>query len=423
MNLKNIKQTLKIDKIIAINTSSLFIIYFLNFIISLVTIPRLVENFGLSRWGEITFFQIIINYFIWITDWSFPQYTSKFISINENNPKKRDYYFKTTRTAQLILFFLSSVAVIIISLFFKEHKIIFLFSILIILGNFLQPYWYFNGREKIYESALFQLLNKLIFLFFVFICMGKDSPISIYFLYFGISNIVTGILCTLRIKIKFKENLNCLDFKEALIILRKSFLLFNSSILGNITTSIIPIFIGSLLNIDRLGIYNIADRIKNILIQVINPISHSLFPRMSKNYYKDKMNANQKFLKIILVTFIIGIFLILFINFNMYNVISFFSKENIEDINKVLKILMFSFLLNIIYEIFMNQYLIVNGLYKEIMQTKFIILIASILFGLPLIYNSGLYGAALTSIIYELIGLIYVIMLFIKTKNKKYILE
>ena len=71
----------------------------------------------------------------------------------------------------------------------------------------------------------------------------------------------------------------------------------------------------------------------------------------------------------------------------------------------------------------MNQYLIVNGLYKEIMQTKFIILIASILFGLPLIYNSGLYGAALTSIIYELIGLIYVIMLFIKTKNKKYILE
>ena len=66
----------------------------------------------------------------------------------------------------------------------------------------------------------------------------------------------------------------------------------------------------------------------------------------------------------------------------------------------------------------MNQYLIVNGLYKEIMKNKFIILIASILFGLPLIYNSGLYGAALTSIIYELIGLIYVIMLFIKTKNK-----
>ena len=156
--------------------------------------------------------------------------------------------------------------------------------------------------------------------------MVKDSPISIYFLYFWVSNIVTGILCTLRIKIKFKENLNCLDFKESLIILRKSFLLFNSSILGKYNNFYNSYFIGSLLNVDRLGIYNIADRIKYINTSH-KPNKPFFISRMSKNYYKDKINANEQFLKIILVTFIMGIFLILFINFNMYNVISFSLKK------------------------------------------------------------------------------------------------
>ena len=421
--INSFKRIFSLERKIYINIFSLFSINIFRFLINIITLPHLIKVYGPNSWGKIVILQIIINYFIWLTDWSLDQHSSKLISINEGNQKNQQQIFKSSISAQLILLIISLILINIYGFLIAEYKEVFLYSNLIVIGNFMNPFWYLNGKEKIYETAIMQLLNKVIFAFLILNRINNNSLISEYFIYMGISSIIVGLFFLIILKFKYKINFFKYDFKSGLIIIRSSFKLFLSEIWGNFTNSIIPIVITNLIGNFELGIFNIADRIKSIAVQIMHPITYTLFPRMSKNYYKDKMNANQKFLKIILVTFIIGIFLILFINFNMYNVISFFSKENIEDINKVLKILMFSFLLNIIYEIFMNQYLIVNGLYKEIMQTKFIILIASILFGLPLIYNSGLYGAALTSIIYELIGLIYVIMLFIKTRNKKYILE
>ena len=192
--------TLSINKSFTINTSSLFALNALNFLISIIILPKLINNFGIAGWGEITFSQIIINYFIWIIDWSFPQYACKQISIYEKNNAKRRSIFTNTRTSQLILFFISSIIIILYSLIFSVNKSIYLYSILILFGNFLQSYWYLNGREKIYETAFFQLFNKLLFTLFVFTLISKGNDISIYFLYFGLSSLITGFICTLRIK-------------------------------------------------------------------------------------------------------------------------------------------------------------------------------------------------------------------------------
>ena len=145
----------KSGKILALNTSSLFIIYAINFLLSLVNLPKLISIFGVNGWGEITFIQIIVNYLVWIIDWSFPQFSCKLISVNENNNDSQQKIFTKTITSQFILLLLSTIILILFSIFFYEYKNAFLFGILILFGNFLQPYWYLNGREKIYESALF----------------------------------------------------------------------------------------------------------------------------------------------------------------------------------------------------------------------------------------------------------------------------
>ena len=103
--------------------------------------------------------------------------------------------------------------------------------------------------------------------------------------------------------------------------------------------------------------------------------------------------------------------------------ISYFSKENISEIRGILKILSLAFLINIIYESFINHYLVINSLYKEINKTKLLILFSSIIFGLPLVFFKGIYGAALTNLIYEIIGLIFVIITYQKTKEKIYLIE
>ena len=75
--------------------------------------------------------------------------------------------------------------------------------------------------------------------------------------------------------------------------------------------------------------------------------------------------------------------------------------------------------MNIIYETFINQYLVVNNLFKDINRIKLIVLLTSIFLGIPLIYYKGIYGAALTNLTYSFIGLLCAVNLFIKTRNIK----
>ena len=175
----NIIKTISLDKKITINTLSLFLINATNFSLSIILLPKLIDSFGVSGWGEIILCQIIINYFIWIIDWSFPQYACKQISMYENQLSKRRVIFKTTRSSQFILLIISSIILIIYSISFSKNEFAYLYSLLTLFGNYLQSYWYFEGRERIYESAIFQLTNKLIFAFFVFKVLTKGDDISI----------------------------------------------------------------------------------------------------------------------------------------------------------------------------------------------------------------------------------------------------
>ena len=106
---------------------------------------------------------------------------------------------------------------------------------------------------------------------------------------------------------------------------------------------------------------------------------------------------------------------------NLELIISYFLKEKVNGINTIVRILSCSFLCNIIYETFINQYLILNNLFKEINKIKLLVLFTSIIIGLPLIYYFGIIGAALTNLSYEIIGLLYAISIFIKTRNNKYL--
>ena len=199
----------------------------------------------------------------------------------------------------------------------------------------------------------------------------------------------------------------------------KSSKLFSSSIISNLINSAIPLLISIFLGNEQLGIYNIADRIKSISAQIVHPISHSIFPKMAKEYNKGK-NLGNKYLKLVLIV-LFSIALISFIIINLYinQIISYFSNENIILISSILRILLFSFIVNVIEEIMVNQYLVPNSMYSSINKVKVLILFTSISCCIILIQNYSLKGAALSNFIAELSGLIYLIFIFNKTKNKK----
>ena len=133
---KEITISLLTNKDLTVNTISLFIIYAFNFIISLLVLPHLIKSFGIAKWGEVVFLQLILNYLIWIIDWSFNQYSSKFISINSNNLRELKNVYRETWTAQFILTISSNAISFLLLYFWGKESVFWPFS-LILIGNFL----------------------------------------------------------------------------------------------------------------------------------------------------------------------------------------------------------------------------------------------------------------------------------------------
>lgn len=414
----DINNYFSIDSRIFINIFSLFGIYFINFLISLISLPFLIKNYGLNKWGEIVLCQIFLNYLIWIIDWSFNQYGSKFVSIN-HNLKKQKIIVEEIWSAQLILTIFTVIIALLISIVWYKYRLIFLYFNLSLIGNFLQPYWFLNGLERNYESAILQLFNKVLFTLSIFLFINPDSDISNFFLIFGCCYIITGILYQLRIQKIFKNRLDIVSFSKSISVIKKSSSLYFSSVFASFINTSIPLIISYFLGATNLGIYNVADRIKGICSQLTNPISHAIFPRMAKKYSKDKKEGNNMLKKVILFVLPIVLFAYFLLNIKSTIVVSFFTNENISSVVMVLRILLISFVINVINEILIYQYMIPNGHYKSINNLRIIMLISTIIFCLALVNEFGLIGAAFANLFSEFLGFFIIATKFTRTINQK----
>tara|TARA_Y100000816_G_scaffold292112_1_gene285885 strand:+ start:198 stop:1466 length:1269 start_codon:yes stop_codon:yes gene_type:complete len=409
MRSKSFISNINTNKKLYLNIFSLSSINIVRFLINIITLPHLIKNYGADQWGEIVIYQIIINYFIWITDWSFNQHSSKLISINDQDLEKQNLIFNKTITAQVILLISSLICINTYGLIFSSFQNIYLYANLIIIGNILHPYWYLNGLEKQYEGAIIQLINKIIFALLIIILISKDSSISDYFLYLGIASLISGSIFSIRILYNYKLKISLENFNSGLELLKLSFNLFIAEIWSTLSNSFISLVISFSVGNFELGIFNIADRIKSIAIQTIHPITHSLFPRMAKKYNKNKIEGNKYFRKLLFYTIFLTVILFSGINLFIYPIVDYFTKEYSQYVISILRILLLVFIFNVLTEQFILNYFIPNNLYKFINGMKILKFIINVLIIFPLINIFSLKGAALAIMICELIGLILII--------------
>ena len=408
-----------LDRKLSLNIISLFFINTFKFLANIVTLPYLIKSYGVEKWGEIVIFQIVINYLIWITEWSFNLHSSKLISINDGNNKEENKIFSITLSAQFLLLLITLLLLNLYGFIFADIKQLYLYINLILVGNFLQPYWYLNGKEKIYENSLFQLFNKIILTLLILILINKNSSIQEYFLFMGISSLITGTFFMLRVKIYYKINFIFTDYKKTINFLRSSFKLYISEIWSTLSNSFIPILIKSTLGNLDLGIYNISERIKSILVQAIHPLTHSIFPRISKKYYLNKTEGNLSLLKILKIGLILITIIFIITNIFINQIVSYFSSEYSSEIIPIFRILLFSFLLNVMTEIFISQYFVPNNMYNFINNLQIIKLIFYLFFITTGIYLLGLEGAALGAVVSEALSIFIIINKFKITRNHK----
>ena len=267
-----------------------------NYGLLLVTLPYLTHVFGPFSWGRIVFVQMVLNYFIWLTNWGFYLGTARDVAASRNDPAQLRRIHGETWFGQVLLTGVGlMVLLVMLCAIPRLHDDLSLYfgGMGLVLANLLMPFWLLNGLERMREAALIQIGAKLGALpcFFFFVKNEADG-----WKYFAINSgwgVIFGVatVCLLRRSVGVDHSFP--GWTPVLVRLRENGSLFVSTLWANLYGSIVPVCLGLFSSPTELGYYNIADRVRGAAITVLQPITHALFPRMCHLYATDLAAARR----------------------------------------------------------------------------------------------------------------------------------
>ena len=300
-----------------------FILTISNFLFPLITFPYVSRVLGPNGMGISSFAMSIISYFVILATLGSATYGIRACSqVGEN----KDELSKVTHE----IIFINLITMIISYLFLyfcvhffdglHENKASIAIASFMILLNVCSVEWFYRGIEKYTYITIVSLLFKLIALVSSFIFIQKTSDYFSFILISVISLSGSGIINLLNIKkyINFKFY-NDYNLKKHI---KPMLTFFFMSLAISVYTYTDSVLLGLLTNLDEVGFYNVAVRIKGILISIVTSLGVVLLPKLSLYIKKGMMNEFSSLL-ILSLRFIVALSLPLVIFF------IFFAKETI----------------------------------------------------------------------------------------------
>jgi len=191
---------------------------------------------------------------------------------------------------------------------FGDRFLLYALGFAYVIGQSLFVNWFFQGVEKMHYITISTLVARIIFVALVFIFIHQKADSILYLLFFGIGNIIAGLLSiylAIRIyKLKFiwPRRIDLIsELKEGWQITISS-LTVNSYFYSNVI--ILRFFTSDLV----VGYYSIAERILFGVRQIITLFAQVVYPHVCRLAKKSKQEANT-FFKQIYLPFLLLIFL------------------------------------------------------------------------------------------------------------------
>lgn len=266
----------------------------LGYLLPLITLPYVTRVLGVEAWGTVALVQVVLSYFLLVTNWGFNLSATRKVAAHRNDAKQLSKIFMATWFAQWILCLMACLVLFLfvgLIPYFEKSARYYLFGCTLIFGNVLFPVWFLNGLERMKELATLQIATRFLAvpLTFLLIAGPTDAPLLL-----GISGL-TGILSGAMSVLWIKKNLD-LSWKmptraQIYAELKEGSSVFLSTIWISCYTSITPIILGSVSGVSAVGYYAFADRFRSLGQSLVSPISNALFPRLSHLFSQDKQAA------------------------------------------------------------------------------------------------------------------------------------
>jgi O-antigen/teichoic acid export membrane protein len=394
------------------NIGYLSISKFLVYLLSIVTITLIPRYLGVENYGYLNFVLSFIGIFAIFGDLGIN--TLIFRDVSKNTSLK-DKYFNNLFFPYVVFLIIVSILMIIVSLFIDKPLVV---KQMIFLGLFFMLFSYganiisviLSSLQKFKYQAYQELLSKLLYTVFALIVIYFNQGLLGIFLSQVIAFFLVFLYLFFIVKKYIKLNLK-LNISYFIQKLKYSWPFALSNLFNVLFFNFDKLFISFFINDFQLGLYSSSVSLIIFLITIISLFGIVFFNLFSKySFQKQVSSILNKFLKISMIIS----FPILFggILLSKEIIMLIFGSQYVLASTSFSILLLFFFLMS--FSIVFTNFLISHNKEKFFLKVRIISTIANIILNFIFIPLFGIIGAAITTVISEIINLIY---LYFETKK------
>jgi len=312
-----------------------------NLVTPLLVAPYLISVCGEDGFGKISTGLAISFLLIVIIDYGSDITGVKEVAVNRENKQKLEKIVVTTYIAKallvtMVLAFMSALYITVP--YFSKEKDLYLLALPILIGQFINPTWVFQGVENFKWITILNILSKVIYVVGVF-CFIKNSNDYIYAnLWWGLGMIIANTIAFLYLKNHYQISFKATSFKEVKEYLKDNFSIFTSQAVLSLQMYSPVILVKLFMGDAAAGIYAIVERIVVMFRTYILLFFNYVFPRVcylldtnakkAIRFWKLFNGANFIFIAIaMLLLFVLSI-----------PVITYFKAESVNEISDLLRL-------------------------------------------------------------------------------------
>ncbi|HMN13848.1 MAG TPA: oligosaccharide flippase family protein [Bellilinea sp.] len=276
------------------NIAALGVVQISNYAIPLLTLPFLTRVLGPEAYGKVAFAQVLMAYFILLTDYGFSWSATRKISAHRTNTAYVNQVFLGTWIAQWLLAALAAVlCALVVSLSdrLRSDALLYAAAFTAVIGNALFPVWFLQGLERLQEVAALQLISRVLALIPLFLLIRQPSDAPLVAAIQGGGVMLGGILALAWMNHQKLARWQWPGWRPVGQELREGLTLFGSRLSISFYTTLVPLVLGWVAGPVAVAHFALADKLRSAAQSLIGPISQALFPRMSHLFATDKAAA------------------------------------------------------------------------------------------------------------------------------------
>ena len=378
------------------------------FFFTLLITPMLFNRIGTEAFGIVTLCFSIVSLISVFNSYGFNLNSPKDIATNKNNRLFLEILISEILTIKLVLGFLLAILFFIflqITNLFNQNSSIIIFSLIIILSEAINPFFYFQGKDQFFKLVLSNFLFKSVYFLCLLFFIKSDQDAYLVNFLFGLTATSIYIFYWIIIFKNEEISFTIKKIKNILVRLSDNFEFMLSSIWGYISVnSGIIILTGFVSNVE-LGNFAVAQKVGFFLRMFPVMVTQSILQKSAILYKKSKQDLVFYLNNIYKYSITVCFFLFLIIFFLSEIIIYILTKQQIEYSQNILILLSIIPLLsvlnlkNMIFILVEDKKRILNQ--STWMSTLFMLISAFILS-----YNYGGYGLCYSLILTEIVNFI-----------------